>query len=214
MIRVLPAAARILPSTEQPRLFEVTGVTPPLIEADDGEELLVLHYRTLPLAQQSAKTYVERGAVPMYGLLPVMQDTSDELLLKAIDEMVQWYGENESLLRDELLCFRVLLARAHRLPEQEMARVERRLRMFDPFLENDPWVKEKEARGEARGELHQAREMIVRFVQRRFPALAELARTKMQHANQVVEVNALMEQLWFAPDEFAARALLETTPLT
>lgn len=185
-----------------------------MIEADDDEVLLTFTYRTLLLAQQSAKGYVEQGAVPLYGLLPVMEDTSDELLLKAIDDMVQYYGENESLLRDELLCFRVLLARAHRLPEPEMVRVERRLRMFDSLLEDDPWVKEKLAEREARVKLHQARETAVRFVQRRFPALTELAQTKMQHANQVEEVNALMEQLWVVPDEFAARALLEMTPLT
>ncbi len=142
-----------------------------------------------------------------------MEHTSEALLLKAIDDMVQFYGENESLLRDELLCFRVMLARAQRLPEAELLRVERRVRMFDPLLEDDPWVKEKvsegEARGSARGELNQARETLVRFVQRRFPPLANLAQTRMEHAEQVRAVNALMEQLWFAADEYAARALLE-----
>ena len=47
---------------------------------------------------------------------------------------------NEAHLRDELLCFRVLLVRAQRLPEAEMLRVERRIRMSDLLLEDDPWI--------------------------------------------------------------------------
>ena len=206
--------------------FEVTGVSSPLIEDDDGTVIDIFHYRTLPLFNESALNYVEQGVVPMYGLLPVMKDTSDELLLKAIDAMVEYYGDNESLLRDELLCFRVLFERAHQLSAEEEARVERRLHMFDPLLENSPWVQAKLAeslekglakglaKGEARGEFHHAQEMVIRFVQRRFPSLGEVARTCVQQATQTRALNALMEQLWFAPDEFAARALLESTLLS
>ena len=90
--------------------------------------------------------------------------------------------------------------------------------MFDPLLENSPWVQEKlaerEARGEARGELHQAQKTVIRFVRRRFPTLAELASTRMRQATQTNAVNALLEQLWFASDEFAARALLESATLS
>ncbi|MGH2480031.1 MAG: hypothetical protein ACRDHW_10290, partial [Ktedonobacteraceae bacterium] len=126
-------------------LFDVKGVTPPLIEAVGTEEILTFKYRTLPLFHQSAVSYMEQHAVPMYALLPVMEDTSDELLLKAIDEMVQWYGDNERVLRDELLCFRVLLERAQRLPEAEMLRVERRISMLDPLLEESRWFQQKVA---------------------------------------------------------------------
>lgn len=51
----------------------------------------------------------------------------------------------------EELNVEVLLARVHRLPEAEMLHAERRIRMFDPLLDNDPWVKEKLAEGETRG---------------------------------------------------------------
>ena len=86
--------------------------------------------------------------------------------------------------------------------------------MFDPLLENSPWVQGKVVEGEARGELRQAQEMVIRFVQRRFPTLGELARAQMRQATQTSAINALMEQLWFAPDEFAARALLESIALS
>ena len=73
--------------------------------------------------------------------------------------------------------------------------------MYDPFLEEDPWVKEKvaegmakgEALGEACGELRQAQETVIRFVQRRFPTLGELVRAQMHQATQTRAVNALME---------------------
>ncbi|MGH2507114.1 MAG: hypothetical protein ACRDHZ_06840, partial [Ktedonobacteraceae bacterium] len=200
--------------------FEVSMARSPFLEILDNEEILTFNYRTVPLFKQDARTYVKQGAIQMYGMLPAMQGISDELLLQAIDEMVQFYKEDEALLRDELLCFRVLLARAQRLPETEILQVERRIRMFDPSLEQDPWVQEKLAESEMRGknkgivegELKEARNTVVRFIQRRFPSLTEHAKAKMLHLNQLDVINALMEQLWFAPDEYAARALLEATP--
>jgi hypothetical protein len=193
--------------------FETSVVTPPLKEYRGTREILSFEYETLPLWKLDARVYVEQHAVPLYGLLPTMQGINDELLLQAIDEMVEYYRDLEAHLRDELLCFRVLLGRAQRLPEDEMMRVERRIRMFDPLLEDDPWVKEKvaesEARGIAKGKAEEARETLVRFVQRRFPSLADTVRAKAASLHQIETLNALMEQLWFASDEYAARALLE-----
>ena len=204
--------------------FEVKGVSPPLVERDDDEIIDIFYYSTLPLFKESAEKYIAQGAVPMYGLLPVMQDTSDELLLKAIDAMVHYYGDKESLLRDELLCFRVLFKRAHRLPPAEMVRVERRLRMFDPLLENDPWVQEKlaerearglakgEARGETRGELKAARDFVTNLVRRRFPDLAILAEVRALQLEKPESLTLLFNQLVDAPDEQTARVILETFP--
>lgn len=89
--------------------------------------------------------------------------------------------------------------------------------MFDPLLEDDPWVQEKvaeserkgEMRGKNQGELNKTREIVVRFIQRRFPALTKAAQTKMQHLDQVEVIDTLMNHLWEAPDENTARALLE-----
>lgn len=201
--------------------FEVDMASSPFQEILGDEEILTFRYRTVPLFLLDARTFVKRKAIQIYGMLPAMQGVSDELLLQAIDEMVQFYQENETLLRDELLCFRVLLARAQRLPEAAMLRVERRIRMFDPLLEEDPWVKEKlaerekrglvegEKRGLVEGELNNARSTLVRFIQRRFPSLTEIAQTKTAQLCQVDTLNTLIEQLWFAPDEKAAHALLE-----
>lgn len=157
--------------------------------------------------------YVERGAVPVYGLLPTMQGIRDELLLQAIDEMVQYYGDDEAHLRDEFFCFRVLLGRAQRLPEAEMLRVERRIRMFDPLLEDDPWVKEKvaesRARGIAEGKVESLRSVLVDIVTTRFPSLIPLAEAKTAQIEQPDILNVLVVQMSAASDEQAARRLLE-----
>jgi hypothetical protein len=123
--------------------------------------------------------------------------------------MIEYYAEDESRLRDELLCFKVLLERAKRLPEDEMQRVLRRIHMFDPLLEEDPWVKEKVAEGELKGELKGARTLLVDFIESRFPSLAEIAQTKATQIEQLEVIHSLSKQLWVAPDEQAARALLE-----
>lgn len=191
--------------------FEVSMVTSPLTETKGSKQILLFEYQTLPLWKLDAQKYVEMKAVPIYGLLPTMQGTSEAMLLRAINDMVQYYGDDQAHLRDELLCFLVLLTRAKRLPEAEFLRVERRVRMFDPLLEEDPWVKEKLAEREQRGELKQARDALIRFIQRRFPSLTDIARVRADRINQLETLNTLSEQLWFASDEYAARALLEAS---
>ena len=84
--------------------------------------------------------------------------------------------------------------------------------MFDPLLEEDPWVKEKVAEGELKGELKQARDALVRFVQRRFPILTDMAKSRASEIDNLEVLNALSEQLWFASDEYVARALLVSAP--
>ncbi|SRR5579885_2733509 len=193
--------------------FEGSMVTPPLKEFRGNQEILSFAYLTLPLWKLDARAYVERGAVPIYGLLPTMQGISDELLLQAIDEMVHYYGDDETHLREELVCFRVLLNRARRLPEAEMLRVVRRIRMFDPLLDEDPWIKNKvaesEARGEARGELQALKRVLLTLVQTRFPTLNELAEATVARATQPDALNVLVVQISAAADEPTARGLLE-----
>ena len=85
--------------------------------------------------------------------------------------------------------------------------------MFDPLsLEEDPWFKEKVAEGEARGEIKAFRSMLLNIVRQRFPALSELAETKVAQINQPNMLNVLVLQIAMAPDEQTALNLLETDP--
>jgi hypothetical protein len=141
-----------------------------------------------------------------------MSHRSDELLLQAIEEMIKYYQENDDFLRDELMCFAVLLRRAQPLPQVQFERVLRRIRMFDQLLEEDPWVKEKIAEGEAKGLTYGASKELVRLVQGRYPALLDLAKARATKGEPLDVLDALIEQLWAAPNEQAARSLLETYP--
>ena len=89
--------------------------------------------------------------------------------------------------------------------------------MFDPLLEEDPWVKEKVAEGEARGEargiaeerLRSVRGSVLTTVSMRFPSLTEFAETKVRQTEQWDALNALFVQLLAAADEQVAREILE-----
>ncbi len=204
--------------------FEEPAVASPLVETKGSKEVLRFHYQTLYLPNLDARLGVSQGAVPLYGLLSAMSQVSDELLLQTIEEMIEYYQQDDDLLRDELMCFAVLLRRAQPLPEAQFARVLRRIRMFDQLLEEDPWVKEKIAEGEAKGKAkgkaegqaegltYGASKELVRLVLGRYPALLHLAKARATKGETLEVLDALIEQLWAAPDEQAARTLLEAYP--
>jgi hypothetical protein len=134
--------------------------------------------------------------------------------------MIEYYGTNEDLLRDELLCFKVLLQRAQRLPEVQIERVMRRIRMFDPLLEEDPWVKGKVAEGiakgiakgiaegKAEGKAEGVRESIELFVQTRFPSLMELLEERLEQIQDPETLRQVQAAIYAAPSEKHARRYL------
>ena len=212
--------------------FEVHMVSSPLKEVNGQQEILSFQYETLPLWQQDAQRCFKAREIPLYGFLPAMQGVSDELLLQAIDQMVEYYEKHEGRLREELLCFQVLLTRAQRLPEIQIERVLRRVRMFDSLLEEDPWVQAKItesklkgkaeglaegkveglAVGKVEGELLSTRSIFVTIVKRRFPDLTGIAETKARQIDQPQMLGLLIDQVLQAEDENAVRGLLEQYP--
>jgi hypothetical protein len=83
--------------------------------------------------------------------------------------------------------------------------------MYDDLFENDPKIKKIRAASEARGEMKRARQAIVTIVKGRFPMLIELARKRTPHINQLDALDNLLLEIGTAPNEEAARALLEAT---
>lgn len=199
--------------------FDISTVCSPLQESDDIDgDILTFHYKTLPLAKLDAREYIERRAVPLYGFLPAMQHTTDDLLLYAIEQMIQYYKNNEERLRDELLCFKVLLERAKRLPEEHLQHVLRRIHMFDPLLEQDPWIQELKAHERAQGreigfmegELRSSRSILVNIVRKRFPSLTAMAEVKAAQIDKPEAISVLIEQVSLTADENAAHKVLES----
>ena len=209
--------------------FDVPGGEPVLIETYGDEEILRFYYREMSLRAIEAPAFVATRPIPLYGLLPAMSDVSLEILMKALDDMVKYYEGDDDRLRDEFLCFNILLNRAKPLPKDEMEQVLRRIRMYDPLLEEDPWVQEyagkREAEGEARGEAKGRAEGIVEgkiegktegmrqnievIVQVRFPDLRDSVMERVKQLHDPIALQTILLTLGLTPGDLQARHYLQ-----
>jgi flagellar biosynthesis/type III secretory pathway protein FliH len=141
-----------------------------------------------------------------------MGGANASLLIKAIDEMVEYYqGRSEERLAEDLRWMGVVLRRAKILPLEEKQEVEEKLSMYDDLLERDPKIrKQSKAEGRAEGKAEGLQEAVVTIVKRRFPTLTELAEQKVAGITKPAQLESLLEQVVDAPDEAAARFLLST----
>ncbi len=190
-----------------------------IIEEYASEEQLCFRYHDIPLKSLDAHLFTEHHAVPLYGLLPAMDGLSEELLQNAITDMLEYYQSREDTdhLRDELLCFQTLLQRAKRLPEVQIENVLRRIRMFDPFLEEDPWVQsygqrrkaEGKEEGREEGHAERLRLCIKQTVRARFSNLEELAVKLVEQTQDLDALQKTFVNLLEAQDEYKARYYLQ-----
>lgn len=85
--------------------------------------------------------------------------------------------------------------------------------MFDPLLEEDPWVKEKvaegEVRGKAEGRLLALRDTLLTYVKIRHPNLVQLAEQRAMQTGEADALNVLLVQVMASENEQAAREILE-----
>ncbi len=198
--------------------FRTAIATSPLEEVSHGKQLLVFHFQILRLWMLSAEKFVREHAVAMYALLPAMEGANGQLLSRAIDEMVQYYQDNESTLARELRWLGIVLRRANIVPLEEKRVIEERLNMYDDLMEKDPkmmrlraqWEAKSRAEGRDEGRIQELQTMVSTFVQVRFPMLVELAQQKVKHVSTADELRHLFQQLMTASDESAARSLLTT----
>ncbi len=192
--------------------FRTTVAISPLEEISHAKTVLIFHFEVLPLWLLDAEKYVQEHAVAMYALLPAMNGANGQLIDRAIDEMVQYYQDDESTFAREICWLGIVLRRAEIVPLEEKRMIEERLAMFDDLMEKDPKMRriraEIEARGEARGEVKGARMMVLAFVQMRFPVLLDQARKKVKRVTTANALQQLFQQLISAADEDAARSLL------
>ena len=189
----------------------------PLREVDEDGEILTFHFRVFPLWQLKAEQYVNAHAVVMFALLPTMEGANAPLLHKAIDEMVEYYRDNDTKLAQELRWMGIVLRRVRTIPREDKREIEERLNMWDDLMEKDPKMrkirKESEAKGRAKGitegEVKALRKAVAVTVKLRFPSLAELAQQRVAQINKSDKLNLLLDQIADAPDEDTARSLLD-----
>jgi len=197
----------------------------PLQEADEDHDILIFHFRVFPLWQLKAEQYVHEHAVVMYALLPTMEGANAPLLHKAIDEMVQYYHDNDTKLAQEFSWMGIVLRRVRTMPREDKREIQERLNMWDDLMEKDPKMKkirkESEAKGRAEG-LAEGRvvgkteglaeglqKAVITAVRLRFPHLTELAQQRVEGINKPAKLNILLEQISAAPNEEAVRSLLD-----
>jgi hypothetical protein len=92
-------------------LFKSCVPTSPLQEfGEDDEEILTFHFKVMTLCTENANYYMKHKLVSVYPLLPAMEYTGTAILLKAIDEMVEYYQGDETELSQQILWFKIFLA--------------------------------------------------------------------------------------------------------
>ena len=130
-----------------------------------SEEIHTFRYRVIALWKLRARSYLNRGVVGMYALLPTMRGATHELLKQALDEMKAFYGENLRRLAEQILLFDTFLQRSDTLSIVDKYKVQEYLDMFDSLLDESRFVKKKaaeaEAKGRAEGEIETLRQVIV-----------------------------------------------------
>jgi hypothetical protein len=142
-----------------------------------------------------------------------MKGASVPLLLEALHEMERHYSREE--LRRHLPRLYNVMKRSSMLTEQEKGQVKKILETTygrDWFIETLPevidLVAQGEARGEIKGELKEARRMLEKAVDARFPALVAQAKERAECSSDPNELSDLVVEIIKAPNEAAAQRLL------
>jgi hypothetical protein len=191
-------------------LFEANVPEPPFRElSGDEEEILTLHYRVLALWAMDAREYVKKRIIGMYTFLPGMKGANAALLLQAIEDMNQRYPR--PLFVRHLRRFKKILQRSGTVSVQDKQIVEAKMHEhYDSFVDEDPEVQERVARGKAEGEIQGAQKIVVGLVEVRFPSLTELAQEKVTLIRNTDTLDQLAKQVATVPDEITASWLLNT----
>jgi hypothetical protein len=200
--------------------FKMPIARSPLEETNGNGEALKFHFRVLPLWRFDARVYFERGIMCMYAFLPAMGGATKDMLLKAIERMVEYYREkqDDSGLREEFLAFSVLLRRAAILPPEDIEEVTQKMVNYDPFLIEDPHfgaiirAKAEEAAREAAREAATSslKNALFHVIEMRFPALASSLDQGVLPQNPD-ELDWLIVKVATASNEQAVRQLLGLT---
>ena len=160
-----------------------------------------------------AEQYLRDHALFMYALLPTMKGANADLLNSAINEMIQYYKDDNERLARELRWMGIVLRRADTIVLNEKRIVQERLNMYDDLMERDPKMRkifaDKEAQGEAKGETKGLQEGFVDIVETLFPDLADLARQRVAGITEKSTLRLLLKGVAAASDEAEAKRLLD-----
>jgi predicted transposase YdaD len=192
-------------------LFQTAVQLPPYQLNRADETLLTFHYKVICLWELDAQPIVKNHILSLYSLLPAMRGAKPDLLKQALEEIVQSYSRQQ--IGSQILRFHRIMWRSQTMSYQEKLEIEEALHMqyqFDEFIDENPVVLERVARGEARGKIEGLQEAILNVLQVRFSALATTAQVQqtIAYTQDVEKLKQLQQDLILASDEQTARVLL------
>ncbi len=132
-------------------LFPTTMVKSPFREMSGDVEIVTFRFHTIALWKEEASKYLQQHLVNLYPLLPAMAHVDKSLLSQALEEMVQYYKDDETKLGEQLRWLGVLLRRADTVPLDDKEAVQEEMNMFNKLLEEDPYLQQKIATGVSKG---------------------------------------------------------------
>jgi hypothetical protein len=188
----------------------------PLIIGKGKREVHRFHFKTLSLSTMDARECVRRHQTCLYPLLPAMHGLHPNLMSQVLSEMSELYRDGDSTFSEQFSWMKLFLERTNTLKPFEKGKIWERLIMFDRLWEESPMVQEmkKQSREEGKtegiilGEVQGLQRSLVKYVQRRFPQLTELAQTKVKLVNDSEALEVLYEQVQDAVDAKAVQQLL------
>jgi hypothetical protein len=103
-----------------------------------------------------------------------------------------------------------LLARTTTVSQQDKERIRAEMNDFESLHDANPFVQRRMAKSRAEGEAKGLQEAVVFAVELRFPTLLELAHQKAERVKEPEVLRFVLRGLKAAPNEEAARLLLDT----
>lgn len=181
--------------------------TPPYRERGGDGELLTWKYRVIALYTIEAEPFVREQAFCMYSMLPAMKGVTVKMLLQVLEEMKQHYTTKE--MEQHLTLFWRMLQKSRTLTKEEKEQVGEVIKMeFNWWIDTNPEIKKRIAKGKVEGELGSLRQAVLNVVQAHFPAQLPLAQQRVSAISKTVELHRLLLDLIDVPDETAAMLLL------
>ena len=153
---------------------------------------------------------LEQHLVFLYALLPTMEDANYDVLVRALQEMKEYYEGQPKELATHLLWFDTLLWRTDTVSAVDQRRVKTKMEELEDFLEQSPYVQKKKEESREEGVTEGLQKAFVTNVQGRFPPLVELAQERVSHVTKPDQLDLLLKEIVNIPDETTARWLLNT----
>ena len=125
--------------------FSVKMAVSPLIVPESGQDILIFHFKTLPLFTRDAQAYVEQHLTCMYPLLPTMRGVHADMISQILNELSALYHDDEVTLSQQFVWMKLLLERTDTVPPLEKSKIQERLVMFDKLWEKSNRTKDARA---------------------------------------------------------------------